>query len=284
MIDVLHLTKRYGRLKAVDDVSFDIRPGEAVALWGANGAGKTTVLRCLLNLIPFEGQVIVDGHDVRRNAKIVRQKVGFVPQSLTFHDDLRVDETIGFYASLKKVDVLTAAPPLLERLALGPHLEKAVGDLSGGLKQRLALLLALLADPTVLLLDEPTASLDALAREDFLSLLVDLRRADKTIVFSTHRLEEMSALAERVLYMGEGRLAADCSPLDLRRQMGWTAQLHLFLPQESIDPALQLLDRHGLEGRRNGRGIFVAIPAGEKGALFRLLHEAGISVTDFSLD
>ncbi len=94
MIEVAHLTKRFGRLRAVDDLSFTVEQGQAVAFWGANGAGKTTVIRCLLNLIPYEGDITVSGIDVRRNGKQVRQTVGFVPQELNFHDDLTIAETM----------------------------------------------------------------------------------------------------------------------------------------------------------------------------------------------
>lgn len=215
MIDVHQLTKQFGRLTAVDNISFDIPPGQAVALWGANGAGKTTVLRCLLHLIPFDGQIMVDGHDVRREGKEARRKIGFVPQHLTFHDDLQVDETIHFYARLKKTAITAELEQLINRLALRPHLGKPVGDLSGGLKQRLALALALLANPPILVLDEPTASLDTAARADFLALLHELKQAGKTIVFSTHRREEITQFADRVLHMADGRLTADCPPSDL---------------------------------------------------------------------
>ncbi|MDJ0752072.1 MAG: ABC transporter ATP-binding protein [Ardenticatenaceae bacterium] len=286
MIHVEQLTKRFGRLTAVDNLSFKISPGEAVALWGANGAGKTTVLRCLLHLIPFSGSVQIDGRDMRRAGKVARQKIGFVPQNLTFHDDLRVDETLLFYGRLKKIDFNHTAPleALLDRLQLQPHLQKAVGDLSGGLKQRLALALALLADPAILMLDEPTASLDVSAREAFLSLLLDLKQAGKTIVFTTHRLDEMSTLADRVLHLVDGRLQADSSPAELHLQMGWTTMLHLSMPAGSIDAALTVLGQHGLEGRQNGRGIYVSVPASKKGLPLELLYREGIPVTDFSLD
>ncbi len=286
MIHVEQLTKRFGRLTAVDNLSFKISPGEAVALWGANGAGKTTVLRCLLHLIPFSGSVQIDGRDMRRAGKVARQKIGFVPQNLTFHDDLRVDETLLFYGRLKKIDFNHTAPleALLDRLQLQPHLQKAVGDLSGGLKQRLALALALLADPAILMLDEPTASLDVSAREAFLSLLLDLKQAGKTIVFTTHRLDEMSTLADRVLHLVDGRLQADSSPAELHLQMGWTTMLHLSMPAGSIDAALTVLGQHGLVGRQNGRGIYVSVPASKKGLPLELLYREGIPVTDFSLD
>lgn len=284
MIQVTNLTKKYGRLTALDGVNFRVAPGEAVALWGANGAGKTTVLRCLLNLVPFAGNVRVAGLDVTHAAKAVRRQIGFVPQSLTFHDDLTVTETLEFYSALKRVTAASTHTALLQRLALAPHLGKRVGELSGGLKQRLALVLALLADPPLLLLDEPTASLDVAAREDFLELLRGLKAEGKTLVFTSHRLEEMASLADRVLYLVDGHLTADCPPNALSQQLGWHTQLHLALPAEQIEAALAVMGDAGLAGQRNGHGICVSVPAGGRGRPLRLLHQAGIEVIDFSLD
>ncbi len=122
------------------------------------------------------------------------------------------------------------------------------------------------------------------AREDFLNLLLQLKKEGKTIVFSTHRLDEVFALADRVLHLADGRLATDCPPSELRRRLGWTNRLHLTMPVEAIDPAIQILDRHGLEVWRNGRGIFVAVTAGEKGIPLRLLYDEGIPVIDFLID
>lgn len=284
MIDVVNVTKTFGRLTALDKISFEVKHGEVVALWGANGAGKTTLMRCLLNLIPFDGAIYMADHDIRLAGKKVRQQVGFVPQELTFHDDLTVEDTLYFYARLKKLGSDYDFEPLLERLSLRPHLDKQVGDLSGGLKQRLALTIALLSDPPILLLDEPTANLDIQAREDFLALLLDLKHAGKTMIFSSHRLEEMAALADRVIYLIDGQLAADCPPYELRQKLGWQATLHLYLAQERIDSAMSILSESGLDVRRNGRGVFVTIPAGQKGAPLQLLHSAGIDVIDFTID
>lgn len=285
MIEVQQLTKRFGRLTAVDQLSFAVQPGEAVALWGANGAGKTTALRCLLGLIPYdEGSITINSLDVQKAGKRVRRSIGFVPQELTFHDDLRLDETLYFYARLKKIKEVGPINQLVDRLQLKPHLTQNVGDLSGGLKQRLALVLALLNDPTVLFLDEPTASLDVYAREDFLNLLLELKHQGKTVIFSSHRLEEMSTLADRVLHLADGKLLADRTPLDLRQSMGWVSHLHLTLPKEAIEMALSIMGANGLESQPNGQGIYVSVPAGEKGTPFRLLAESGIPVTDFSIE
>lgn len=284
MITVTNLSKTFGKLTAVDQLSFTVQTGEAVAFWGANGAGKTTAVRCLLHLIPFDGQIIINGLDVRRQGKEVRRQVGFVPQELNFHDDLTVAETLTFYGRLKKLPAGYDFTPLLAQLDLSPHLPKRVQNLSGGLKQRLALALALLADPPILILDEPTANLDIRAREDFLLLLHRLKEQGKTMVFSSHRLEEVTALADRILLLEAGKLVIDAPPHQLEQQLGWETSLHLYLPQQIIEPALVTLTAHGLPVSRNGRGVRVQVKPGQKGEALRVLHEAGISVEDFTVE
>lgn len=220
MVHVRELTKRFGPLVAVDRLSFEVMPGEAVALWGPNGAGKTTALRCLLGLLPFEGMIRVGGYDVTLQGKEARRLVGFVPQELNFHDDLAVRETLRFYARLKKAP-LERIDKALERIGLTRHAHKPVKDLSGGMKQRLALAVALLADPPLLVLDEPTANLDARSRQELLTLLGELKAAGKTLIFSSHRLGEVVKLADRVLVLEDGRLVTDCLVREWVEARGW---------------------------------------------------------------
>jgi ABC-type multidrug transport system ATPase subunit len=284
IIQVSALTKRFGGLIAVDGLSFDVQPGEAVALWGANGAGKTTALRCLLHLMPFSGTVTIAGKNVKKEGKAARRPVGFVPQELSFHDDLTVAQTLVFYARLKKVADGYDFTPLLARLELLPHIQKPVRDLSGGLKQRLALALALLSDPPILILDEPTSNLDIRAREDFLRFLHDLRDSGKTLVFSSHRLEEVVALADRVLLLEAGRLVLAAPPKNLEKELGREITLHVTLPMPTVEPALALLTAHGLPVSRNGQGVRIRVQPGAKAEALRVLHDAGILVEDFSIE
>ena len=221
MLSIRNLTKRYPRpgrawwsdetITAVDDLSFELPAGRSIALWGVNGAGKTTVLKCLLGLLASEGELHLNGFDLRRDGRTARRFLGYVPQELAFHNDLSVAESCRFYARLKDVPD-TRIPVVLAQVGLTGQEKKAVGALSGGMKQRLALALALLADPPVLLLDEPTSNLDEATRDEFIDLLVQLRDGGKTLLFTSHHADEVTRLAERVLILRDGRLVADGAP------------------------------------------------------------------------
>ena len=204
-LSAIGLSVVLGGHEILRDLSFTVEAGESVALWGSNGAGKTTALRALLGLVPFSGTVAVDGLDIRRHGRAVRSRIGFVPQEVTLQPDLSVRETFSFYAGLRRVPA-SEVGERAEWLGLTEHLDKEVRELSGGLKQRLALGLALLGDPPVLLLDEPTANLDAGGRERFYRLLDELHDRGKTLVFTSHRAEEVARLADRVLRLEDGRL------------------------------------------------------------------------------
>ncbi len=286
MVHVQNLTKQFGKATAVSALTFDVQAGESVALWGENGAGKTTALRCLLGVIPYEGTVQLDGFDVKKQGKAARYQMGFVPQEISFHDDMTVGETLAFYARLRKTSLATEhATQLLERLGLASAIGKQVRDLSGGMKQRLALIIAMLSDPPLLILDEPTANLDIKAREEFLALLAGLKEVGKTLIFSSHRLEEVAALADRVLVLEAGVLVAECSPMELSSHLGSKAMLKLhFAGEEWIGPAVETLLEHGYQAERNGTGIWVQVVPLEKAKPISLLTEAGIPVADFHVE
>lgn len=273
-----HLSKAFGQNKVLDDVSFELKPGEAVALWGSNGAGKTTLMRCILGLLDCRGRLFV-GDENLGSGPALRRLVGFVPQELTMHDDLTVRETMLLYARLRKAR-RDSIDPLLSQLGLDVHRRKSVRQLSGGLKQRLALGIALLGDPPYLMLDEPTSNLDAEARATFLALLQGLRKAGKTLLFTSHRRDEVAALADRVLVLEKGRLIQEVAPAGSSGQ----AVLHLLLPDHVRDDALRVLADKGLASSRNGRGIYVTVDAREKGEPFELLLSHGIVVTDFDIE
>jgi ABC-type multidrug transport system ATPase subunit len=282
MIRAEHVTKKFGRHRAVDDLSFTVAPGEALALWGPNGAGKTTVLRCVLGLLPFTGSISINGCDVRRQGKAARRSLGYVPQELALHDDLRALGALHFYGRLKHAGAERPAKVLAD-VGLADHGRKRVGELSGGMKQRLALAIALLADPALLVLDELTASLDADGRSGFIDLLQQLRRAGKTILFTSHRVDEIEALADRVLVLGAGRLRTETTGLGLSDSLGVRSMIKLFVADGMIPTAVERLKSHGFAATPNGTGLHVEVRPRHKALPIHALNDAAIEVRDFEV-
>ncbi len=281
MITAVHLSKHYGKHRILNDVSFSIQPGEAVALWGTNGAGKTTTLRCLLGTVNFQGQLMVNGLDVKREGKRVRASIGYVPQETAFYD-MTVAQTMQFYAKLKKVAVTDIAP-ILERVGLAAQVQKPVKNLSGGMKQRLALAVSLLGNPPLLLFDEPTANLDTQSRQEFLQLVHRLNHDGKTILFSTHRPDEVLSLATRVLGLRDGQVILDGSPDTLLQEIGLSQWLRMWIPPHHWQAAIALLSTSGFRTAPNGHSLFVQVGSQPKISALRLLETAQIPVEDFDV-
>jgi ABC-type multidrug transport system ATPase subunit len=281
MIVAKDLTKRYGSALALDSVSFVIESGESVALWGANGAGKTTALRCLLGLHPFEGQLTVSGIDVSRQGKAARSVIGYVPQEAMFYD-LTVRDTLQFYARLKKAS-LNRVDQVLEHVQLGEQHKKSVHALSGGMKQRLALAVSLISDPPILILDEPTANLDVQAQRGFVRMIQELNQLGKTIVFSSHRLDEVLALGQRVLVLSNGRLEIECETTELADKLGLRQWLRIQVPGNYHENAIQILGDEGFVFVPNGKSIYVHTDNIGKMLPLRTLEQANVRVKDFDL-
>lgn len=282
-VSVLNVSKTYGDVQALDDVSFDVGAGEALALWGANGSGKTTLLKGILGLIKVDGAIVVGGHDVRRAGKAARAVIGYVPQEAIFYD-LGVAATMQFFARLRRADT-ERIDGLLERLGLEEHADKPVPALSGGLKQRLALAVALLADPPVLLLDEPTANLDVQARHDYLALLADLHHEGKTIVFASHRLDEVEGLADRVLVLEDGKVLDTITPEALRERSAPKVKMTLWVLEAHRTRAITYLRQEGIEASLNGRGtVIVQVPSDQKMQLLYSLNEWDIPILNFEVE
>lgn len=282
MISIRHVTKRFGRVAAVNDVSLEIEPGDAVALWGTNGAGKTTLIRCVLGLYRYNGSISVNGFDAARQGKLARSRIGYVPQELGFYDDLGVAEAVLLFARLKGIRGVDT-PRVLSGVGLNGHEHKRIRELSGGMKQRLALAVALLGDPPVLVLDEVTASLDACGRDEFVSLLSDLARGGRSLLFASHRIEEVTALARRVITLEKGSITAEVPARDFIPHLGLQSTLHLRIAPSSREHAARLLREGGFDPQRNGVGLIVAVPTSQKAAPFRILSEGRIAVDDFEL-
>ncbi len=224
MIEVAHLTRRYGALTAVDDLSFEVGRGEVVGFLGPNGAGKTTSIRILTGYLAATRaeRLVVAGHDVQRDSMGVRRSIGYLPESVPLYPELRVEEMMRFHARLHRMDRQgrrQRISEVLERVGVEDRRKQLVGTLSRGLKQRVGLAVALLPDPEVLVLDEPTSGLDPIQRGEVRELIRSLAD-DRTVLLSSHILGEVESMARRVIILHEGRKVADGPPAELATTLG----------------------------------------------------------------
>ena len=282
MIKASKVTKKFGSVVAVDDFSFNLAKGESIALWGSNGAGKTTLIRSVLGIFPSVGTVSIHGVDVRGQGKKARSFVGYVPQELAFHDDAKLGSSIMFFANLRKVDRHGAAIALA-KVGLQGHEKKRVRDLSGGMKQRLALAIALIADPPIIVLDEPTSNLDASGRGEVIDTLCRLRDDGKTLLFASHRPDEVLSLAGRVLVMEKGKLARDITPQELWPTESRIQTMRLYLSMGTEESAAAVLRDAGHAVNLNGNGLCVSVPRNRKAEPVSVLARAEIEVRDFEI-
>lgn len=282
MIKASHVTKKFGSVVAVDDLSFELGKSESIALWGSNGAGKTTLIRSLLGIFPSTGTVSIHGVDVRKHGKQARSFVGYVPQELAFHDDAKLGSSIMFFANLRKVNHKGAAVALA-KVGLQGHEKKRLRDLSGGMKQRLALAIALIADPPIIVLDEPTSNLDASGRGEVIDTLCQLRDDGKTLLFASHRPDEVLSLAGRVLVMEKGKLIKDITPSELWPTESRIQTMRLYLSMGTEEAAATILRDAGHAVNLNGNGLCVSVPRNRKAEPVAILAKAEIEVRDFEI-
>ncbi len=217
MVD--NLTRRFGDFVAVDHVSFEINQGEVVGYLGPNGSGKTTTIRMLLGLLqPSEGQALVLGYDAFRETEQVRARAGYMSQKFALYDDLTVWENLSFYGGVYGVRERGRIASTLAQVGLTGHEDDLTKALSAGWRQRLALGIALVHQPRLLFLDEPTSGVDPTARRAFWDLIYELAESGVTVFVTTHYMDE-AEYCERVGVMRGGRLLAMDTPANLKRQI-----------------------------------------------------------------
>jgi drug efflux transport system ATP-binding protein len=222
-VDTQELTRRFGSLTAVAQLTLQIQRGEIFGLLGPNGSGKTTTIRMLCGLLePSSGTATVAGVDIRKAPEQVKTKIGYMSQRFGLYEDLTVAENLDFYGGIYGLTGRALADRTAEIvgfLGLGRRLRQLAGQLSGGWKQRLALGCALLHRPPVLFLDEPTAGVDPAARRNFWAAIRDLSREGTTVLVTTHYMDE-AARCDRLAMMSLGHLIALGSPTEVARQVG----------------------------------------------------------------
>ena len=219
MIKTQNLTKSYDGLLAVDDLSFSVEPGEVLGFLGPNGAGKSTTMRMLAGFItPTSGTGSICGHDVATDALAAKAVLGYLPEGAPNYGEMSVGSFLAFIADLRRLDGAHRKSRLdyvIGRLELEPVLAQTIETLSKGFKRRVGLAQAIIHDPKVLILDEPTDGLDPLQKHQVRTLIGEIAR-EKTIVISTHILEEVDAVCTRAIIIAKGKLVADDTPAGLK--------------------------------------------------------------------
>ncbi len=243
-IEVENLTKRYGDLLAVNGISFEVRKGEVFAFLGPNGAGKTTTVEIIdMIRVPTSGKVSVLGMDVTKDKHAIVPRIGVLPQDFSSFDRITVRETMQYYARLfccRNADI----NGLIELVHLTDKAAEQYKNLSGGLKQRLGIAIALVNDPEVVFLDEPTTGLDPRARREVWEVLLGLKKQGKTIFLTTHYMEEAEILADTVAIISKGMIIATGSPEELIENN----TNYLVLTLQSVDAnAFEIIRKMGFE-------------------------------------
>ena len=235
MIEIESLSKDYGPIKAVDDVTLSIEEGEVFGLIGPNGAGKTTLIKILVGLSrQTSGRIFIDGVRDGGRFKDVRRKIGYLPENVAFYENLTASETLRFFARLKGVP-FEKYRGMLETVGLDAG-EKKVKKFSKGMRQRLGLAVALLGDPRILIFDEPTSGLDPRGVREFQRMIKNLKEEGVTVVLSSHILGEVQEVVDRIGIMNNGRIIASGSFRELLETVGLRCIITatLSIPDESV--------------------------------------------------
>ena len=222
MIEVKHVTKRYGKAVAVEDISFSIKEGEIVGLLGPNGAGKSTTMNMLTGFIePTEGEIIIDGNDILKKPKKAKKQIGYMPEGVPLYTDLTVKEFVQYMAEIKQVDKKTIKEKvneIIEQTGLKDVEKKLIKNLSRGYKQRVSMAGALVGTPKILILDEPTVGLDPKQITEIRNLIKELGKKH-TIILSSHILSEVSQICNKVIIINKGKIIAIDTPENLENKV-----------------------------------------------------------------
>ena len=285
-IQVRNLTKKFKGFVAVDDVSFNVERGETFALLGPNGSGKTTTLKCMVGLtLPTSGNIAIDGFDVLRNGRQARRLMSFLPQRLSFSDQLTGREVLEFYCRLRRIPSQRIDETLnTPNFHFNGFFDRSVSEFSGGMIQRLGLAVACLPDAPVLVLDEPTVSLDPNGAIQFREFLGLLKRRGKTIVFSSHMLTDVEQLADRVAIMVGGRLVALQSVAALRDELLLSARMRITLAKFDSE-LMEAAERAGaIDVKVEGNCLVLKSRADDRLPILRAIEAGGGQIVTFATE
>ena len=287
MIEVENLSKRYDKIKVIYDLNFKIEKGEVVVLIGPNGAGKSTLLKCILGLVRYNGNILVDGLDVKKKGREIRRKTTYIPQQFMLYPNLTVIDNLKFYADIKGI-AKNAVNQSIEKSKLEHYANKPAKNLSEGLRQRLMLAITGLADSPILLFDEPTANLDLKRVLEFKEMIKAESKKKKTILLSTHLLSGINEIAEKVMVMNKGRLLFIGNTDELHRKMKMKTTITLTIQKnlnpKSIDNVKDLLLKSGAENVSvKDEFVIVSTEFIRKISVLKAIGEMGSAIKNFKI-
>jgi ABC-2 type transport system ATP-binding protein len=271
MVEIEGLTKRFGPITAVDDMSFSVDRGEALCFLGPNGAGKSTAMKMIVGFLPpTAGSVTVCGHDVVRRPIEAKRRIGYLPEGAPLYGDMTPNSLLNFVTEIRRLSSEQKKRGIefvIECLHLQNVLHQPIETLSKGYKRRVGLAQAIVHDPDILILDEPTDGLDPNQKHEVRTLLRQMTR-DKVIIISTHILEEVDAVSNRVIIIAKGRIVADQTPAQLEEQSRFHNAVGIRIPAERVEHCVTLLNGIGAvcavetNVQPSGLSELMAFPAG----------------------
>jgi len=281
-VQAIDLEKRFGEFVAVDKVSFEVRPGEIFGFLGSNGAGKSTTIRMLCGLLkPTSGQATVAGFDIRTEPENIKKSIGYMSQKFSLYNDLTVEENIRFFAGIygvKRSDGNNRREKLIHDLGLSKSRKRFTGELPGGWKQRLALGCAILHEPPVVFLDEPTSGVDPIARREFWDLIYQMSEKGRTVFVTTHYMDE-AEYCHRLALMHAGRIIAMGNPQELKKLL--SSEILLELETSDLLETLRIVSAlpQVKDAAMFGKGLHIRTSARDAENIIRnTLTQAGISI------
>lgn len=255
MIETFELTKKFGEFTAVDRVSISVKAGEILGVVGPNGAGKSTLVKMLCTILaPTSGTAAIMGLDIVKDSQKVRSIVGYLPEEPRVYDYMTAEEFLTFFADVYG-NGRQRIPELLEFVGLSEHAKRKIGEYSKGMKHRISLARALIHDPPVLILDEPTMGLDPASSRDVRERVKEMRKAGKTILVCTHYMDEADFLCDKLAVINRGRIAAIGKPEELKAKVAKQRYLSVVIKEDALTK--KLADEIG--GEVDGRRIVVRV-------------------------
>ena len=280
MIKVKNLRKEYDNIIAVDGVSFEVKKGEIFSLLGPNGAGKTTTIKSILGLINYDGEIEIDGKNMKEREKEIKKLVGYLPERVAFYDNLTAFQTLQFFAELKGVE--DKIDELLKEVGLEKDANRKVGGFSKGMLQRLGFAQCLLGNPKLLILDEPTTGLDAVGAYELRNKVKELNKKGVTILFSSHILSEVQELSHRVAIMNKGKIVAIDTVENLSKKLEIQPKLRVELQQSSPYIINVIKGIKSVKDIKVDKNILeITCPASAKLSIINTIENEGGKIVDF---